>query len=73
MGKSMEKHFKERFGGRRITVVYPDRPLTGYERCLANEKIFKAFTSVLAGILKREPTTNELSGLEDVLKSKKTV
>ena len=71
MGKSLERHFKERFGGRKITVVYPDKPLTGYERRLANEKIFEAFTLVLAGILKREPTANELSGLEDVSKTKK--
>lgn len=70
MGKSLAEHFQKCFKGRKITLVYPDKPLEGAERRLQNEKIFQAFTSVLAGILKREPTANELSGLEVVSKSK---
>ena len=68
MGRSLANHFKRRFGDRKITVIYPERPLEGADRRIHNEKIFQAFTSVLAGILKREPTANELSGLEDVSK-----
>ena len=68
MGRSLANHFKRRFGDRKITVIYPEKPLEGADRRIHNEKIFQAFTSVLAGILKREPTANELSGLEDVSK-----
>ncbi len=68
MGRSLANHFKRRFGDRKITIIYPEKPLEGADRRIHNEKIFQAFTSVLAGILKREPTANELSGLEDVSK-----
>lgn len=68
MGRSLSNHFKRRFGDRKITVIYPEKSLEGADRRIHNEKIFQAFTSVLAGILKREPTANELSGLEDVSK-----
>ncbi len=71
MGRSLANHFKKRFGDRKITLVYPGEPLEGAERRLQNEKIFQAFTSVLAGILKREPRPGELSGEEDVSKTKK--
>ena len=68
MGRSLANHFKRRFGDRKITVIYPEKCFEGADRRIHNEKIFQAFTSVLAGILKREPTANELSGLEDVSK-----
>lgn len=71
MGRRLENHFKKRFGEKDIAIIYPEKPLRGAERRLQNEKIFQAFTSVLAGILKREPTANELSGLEDISKKRK--
>lgn len=68
MGRSLANHFKKRFGDRKFVVIYPEKPLEGADRRIQNEKIFHAFTSVLAGILKREPTADELSGLEDISK-----
>ena len=71
MGRSLEENFRRRFGDRKIAVLYLEKPLEGADRRLRDEKIFQAFTSVLAGILKREPTVNEISGLEDVSKTKR--
>ena len=68
MGRSLANHFKKRFGDRKFVVIYPEKPLEGADRRIQNEKIFHAFTSVLAGILKREPTADELSGLDDISK-----
>ncbi len=70
MGKSLADHFRKRFGDRKFVVVYPEKSLEGADRRIQNEKVFHAFTSVLAGILKREPTADELSGLEDISKKK---
>ena len=66
MGRRHLNHFKRRFGDRKFVVIYPEKPLEGSERRLQNEKIAQAFVSVLAGILKREPTANEISGKEDI-------
>ena len=66
MGRSLTNHFKRRFGDRRFVVIYPDKPTEGAERCFQNEKIAQAFVSIMAGILKREPTANEISGREDI-------
>jgi hypothetical protein len=70
MGKSLENHFKKRFADRKFTCAYPDKPLEGAERRLRNDDIVQAFTSVLAGILKRDPTARELTGEEDISKRK---
>jgi hypothetical protein len=70
MGRSLANHFKKRFGDRKFVVIYPEKPLEGADRRIHNEKIFQAITSVLADILKREPTADELSGLEDISKTK---
>ena len=71
MGRSLADNFRKRFGDREITVIYLEKPLAEADRRLRNEKIFQAFASVLAGILKREPTANEISGLEDISKTKR--
>lgn len=71
MSQNKEKNFKKRFGDR-IIVTYLDRPLGPSEQRIQNEKISKAFAEALAGILGREPTQNELYGIEKVrLKKKK--
>lgn len=68
MGIRLQNNFKKRFGDRPFKVIYPEKPLTGDERKLRNEKIAEAVKAVLTGILKREPTPEELSGLEDISK-----
>lgn len=70
MGRSKDKNFKNRFG-ERIVVTYPDRPLSLIEQKAQDEKVFKAFTQVLSGILDREPSPNELFGLEQIMPKKK--
>ena len=66
MGRRLVNNFKRRFGDRRFVAIYPEKPLEGAERRLQNEKIAQAFVSILTGILKREPTANEISGKEDI-------
>ena len=66
MGRRLTNNFKKRFGERKFTVVYPQKPLEGAARRLHNEKIAQAFVFVLAGILGREPRANEISGREEV-------
>ena len=71
MGRSLADNFRKRFGDREITVIYLDKPIEEADRRLHDERVFQAFTSVLAGIIKREPTANEISGLEDISKTKR--
>ena len=59
------KNFQDRFGDR-FSVVYLDRPLAPADRKSHNESLCKAITEVMRGILKREPTQEELLGLEDI-------
>ena len=68
MGIRLQNNFKKRFGDRSFKVVYPEKRLTGDERKLRNEKIAEAAKAVLTGILKREPTPEELYGFEDISK-----
>jgi hypothetical protein len=63
MGRSISENFKNRFGDR-ISVSYPNRQLDPGEQKIQNENLLKAFSQVLAGILKREPTQDELLGIE---------
>ena len=67
MGRKLTKNFKKRFGEGAFVAVYPQKPLEGAARRHHNEKITQAFVSVLAGILKRELSANEISGREEVL------
>ena len=69
MGKRLTNNFKKRFGDP-IKVVYPDKPLEGEERRIQNEKIFQTYAAVLSGILKREPTTDEIAGVKELSKKK---
>lgn len=68
MGIRMQNNFKKRFGDRPFKVVYPEKRLTGDERKLRNEKLSEAAKEVLTGILKREPTPEELCGFKDISK-----
>lgn len=68
MGIRLQNNFKKRFGDRPFKVIYPEKPLTGSERQLRNEKIDEAVKAVLTGILKREPTEEELCGFGDIFK-----
>lgn len=65
MGRKTEKNFNRRFEGR-ISVTFPERPLQPAESKAQNEALCRAITEVMAGILKREPTQEELLGLEDI-------
>jgi len=65
MGKPLVSQFQKRFGDR-ITVVYADKPRTVVDEQTQGETLAKAVTQVIAGILKREPTQEELLGLVDI-------
>ena len=66
MGRQLTNNFKKRFGDRKFVTCYLPKPLEGAARRLHNERITQAFISVLAGILKREISANEISGREEV-------
>ena len=65
MGKPLVSQFQKRFRDR-ITVVYADKPRTAVEQQVQGETLAKAVTQVIAGILKREPSQEELLGLVDI-------
>ena len=65
MGKPLVSQFQKRFRDR-ITVVYADKPRTAVEQQVHGETLAKAVTQVITGILKREPTQEELLGIVDI-------
>lgn len=65
MGKPLVSQFQKRFGDR-ISVVYAERPRNLAEQKMQSEELAKAVTQVMAGILRREPTQEELLGLVDL-------
>ena len=69
MAQRMDKNFRRRFKDR-IVVVYLDKSLTPAERKVQDTKLYKAIRQVMAGILKREPTQEEIVGLKDISKHK---
>jgi len=70
MGERQISNFEKRFK-RGFVVVYPEKPLEGVARRIQNQKIFEAVKAVLTGILKREPTPDELSGCKPLIRKKK--
>lgn len=70
MSQKIAGNFKKRFGDR-INLVYADKPSSASERQMQNSKICKAITSVISGILGREPTHNEILGIDDIFLKKK--
>jgi hypothetical protein len=71
MGERQTSHFGKRFK-RGLVVVYPERPLEGAARRMRNQKILEAVKAVLTGILKRDPTPDELSGCTPIARRKRT-
>ncbi len=65
MGHKTDSNFHKRFGGR-ISVSFRDRPFQPAESKAQNEALCKAIAEVMAGILKREPTEEELLGVVDI-------
>lgn len=65
MAQKMDNNFKRRFGDR-ISISYLVKSFTPAERELHNTKLYKAIRKVIAGVLKREPTPEELLGLKDI-------
>ena len=70
MGERQTSNFHKRFKNG-FVVVYPERPLEGAARRMRNQKILEAVKAVLTGILKREPTPDELSGCIPITQKKK--
>lgn len=65
MGQTREKNFLKRFGGR-FSMSFAERPPSPMERKAKNETLCRAIAEVMAGILKRETTQEEMLGLEDI-------
>jgi len=71
MGERQISNFEKRFK-RGFNVIYPDKPLEGMARRMQNQRILDAVKAVLTGILKREPTPDELSGCKHITQTKRT-
>lgn len=65
MGQRVTKNFERRFADK-ISVYFPEKVPEPVEQEIRNTKLVKAFTDVLSGILKREPTQEELLGIIEV-------
>lgn len=65
MGKPLINQFQKRFSGR-ISAVYAKYPGSLAAQKMQSEALAKAVTQVMAGILKREPTQEELLGLVNI-------
>lgn len=65
MGKPLVSQFEKRFDDR-ISVVYAGDTHNVAEQDAQEEVLAKAIAQVMAGILKREPTQDELLGLVDI-------
>lgn len=71
MGDRQISNFEKRFK-RGFNVIYSEKPLEGTARRTQNQKILDAVKAVLTGILKREPTPDELSGCRQITRTKQT-
>lgn len=65
MGDKTGKNFHKRFG-ERISVTFSERPPMPTEQKARSEALSRAITEVMAGVLKREPTEEEVLGLKDI-------
>lgn len=68
MGERQKTNFENRFK-KGFVVSFPEKALEGVERNTRNQKILEAVKAVLTGILKREPTPDELSGCKPITRS----
>jgi len=69
MGQRINNNFNKRFGDRIRAVYAQDSSVS--EKQLRNGRLCEAIIKVLSGILGREPTQNELLGIEDLTKNKR--
>lgn len=69
MNHSSEKKFQKRFG-EEIEVVYSTKPVDVEERRFSNERLSQAIKAVMTDVLKREPTPQELLGVDQIIISK---
>ena len=70
MGERQVSNFEKRFK-RGFNVIYPEKPLEGVARRMRNQRILEAVKAVLTGILKREPTPDELSGCKPLIQKRR--
>jgi len=70
MGERQNSNFEKRYKNG-FVVTYPEKPLEGAARRVQNQRILEAVKAVLTGILKREPTPDELSGCKPLLYKKR--
>jgi len=66
MGYSAEKLFEKRFVGG-IEAVYCTKQIDGEERQLNRKRLSDAVKAVMAAVLNREPTQEELLGLVPIV------
>jgi len=69
MSQRILKNFQKRFGDR-ISVTYQKKSLEPAEQKFRDGRLVKAYIQVLTGILKREPTQEELLGITEIKFSK---
>jgi hypothetical protein len=67
MGKRVKDKFGKRFSGG-IRIIYLEKPLSVVERDLQAVTIRRAVAEVLTGLLGREPSEEELLGLNPIQK-----
>ncbi len=70
MGHSAEKLFETRFE-KGIEIVYRTKSIDGEERQLNQKRLSDATKAVIAAVLKREPTQEELLGIVPIVVSGK--
>ena len=66
MNRSSQQNFQKRFGDK-IEVVYCTKPIDVEERRFSNERLALAVKALLTDVLKRQPTPEELLGIEPIV------
>lgn len=66
MGTTIEQNFERRFGDR-IEIKFQIRPLEGEARKIYHARLSDAFKAVMAAVLKRDPTQDELLGIVPIV------
>ena len=70
METRIEKNFERRFGDR-IEINFTVKPLEGEERKIYHKRLSEAFRAVMAAVLKRDPTQEELLGIVPIVVPKR--
>ncbi len=66
MGTTVGQNFEKRFGDR-IAIKFTVKPLEGEERKIYHTRLSEAFKAVMAAVLKRDPTQDELLGIVPIV------